>query len=151
MLRRASFVARSSLRRISWNGNQPKRYFNEVPGSKSKFRGPVTYGSLGIIFLGGVIAWFSFYIEKEDKIEDMTKKVKNTGKPALGGPWVLVDQDGIPRTDASFHGKYVIYYFGFTHCPDICPSELVKVAKIVKKLGMQQNFSLCCVLIFSCR
>ena len=58
-----------------------------------------------------------------------------TGKPALGGTWSLVDQDGIPRTSVDYAGKFTLLYFGFTHCPDICPSELVKVGKVIEQLG----------------
>jgi len=65
------------------------------------------------------------------------KKVTTYGKPALGGPWTLVDFTGRPVTDADFHGEFLLLYFGFTHCPDICPSELVKVGKIMDILGEQ--------------
>lgn len=51
----------------------------------------------------------------------------STGKPALGGPFTLVDMHGKPVTEKDYHGSFVLLYFGFCHCPDICPSELVKV------------------------
>lgn len=73
---------------------------------------------------------------KKEKENQVLSNVTSVGKPALGGPWVLVDQDGVPRTDASYRGKMTLLYFGFTHCPDICPSEMVKVAKVMKMLGM---------------
>lgn len=59
----------------------------------------------------------------------------STGKAAVGGPWALVDCDGVPRTNASYEGKFLLYYFGFTYCPDICPTELVKIGKIMYELG----------------
>lgn len=65
----------------------------------------------------------------------VSRQVKTVGKPALGGSWSLVDMHGRPTTDADFHGQYILLYFGFTHCPDICPSELVKVGRIVDDLG----------------
>jgi hypothetical protein len=98
--------------------------------------GPITWTSLTItgIVAAGLMAYYQ--IEKENRREAASGKVVETvGKPALGGPWVLVDQDGVPRTDASYFGQFQILYFGFTHCPDICPSELVKVGKILNSLG----------------
>jgi protein SCO1/2 len=46
------------------------------------------------------------------------------GEVTLGGPFHLIDQDGKPRTEADFHGSYPLIYFGFTHCPDLCPRSL---------------------------
>lgn len=54
-------------------------------------------------------------------------QVTTTGKPALGGPFTLVNMHGKPVTEKDFHGSFMLLYFGFCHCPDICPSELVKV------------------------
>jgi protein SCO1/2 len=62
-------------------------------------------------------------------------KVITVGKAALGGPWVLTDHNGVPVTDASYRGNFLLLYFGFTHCPDICPSELVKVGHVMEELG----------------
>jgi cytochrome oxidase Cu insertion factor (SCO1/SenC/PrrC family) len=53
----------------------------------------------------------------------------------IGGPFALVDQDGRPRTDADFRGKLMLVYFGFTYCPDICPTDLQQMAMAVDRLG----------------
>jgi len=71
---------------------------------------------------------------KEGNIVNGTAKVRTYGKPAVGGPFSLVDEQGTPVTDASYPGKYLLIYFGFTYCPDICPSELVKIGKVLEKL-----------------
>eukprot|EP00804_Cyclotella_cryptica_P019160 CCRYP_017807-RA/>CCRYP_017807-RA protein AED:0.12 eAED:0.12 QI:207/0.66/0.75/1/0.66/0.75/4/191/363 len=57
-----------------------------------------------------------------------------SGKPAIGGPWSLVDLDGNLVTNKSFEGKWTLLYFGFARCPDICPSEMVKVGKVMDTL-----------------
>ena len=55
----------------------------------------------------------------------------SAGKPAIGGPWSLVDLDGNLVTNKSFEGKWVLLYFGFARCPDICPSEMVKIGRVI--------------------
>ncbi len=47
----------------------------------------------------------------------------------------LSDHDGKPRTLADFQGKIVVLFFGFTQCPDVCPTTLAEMAKVVKDLG----------------
>ncbi len=98
-------------------------------------RGPVTFASLAVTGLVGGALLVYYNIEKEEKIKQVSNNVVSVGKPSLGGPWVLVDQDGVTKTDASFRGKFTLLYFGFTYCPDICPSELVKVGKIMNHLS----------------
>ena len=46
---------------------------------------------------------------------------------ALGGPFTLTDQDGRTRTDRDFAGRYRIMYFGYTFCPDVCPTDMQTV------------------------
>ena len=63
-----------------------------------------------------------------------------SGAPAsdgasLGGPFRLIDQTGTPRTDADFHGSYPLIYFGFTHCPDLCPRSLGTMSAVLDELS----------------
>lgn len=53
----------------------------------------------------------------------------------VGGPFALVDQDGRPRTEADFRGKLVILTFGYTGCPDVCPTDLMEIARALTLLG----------------
>src|SRR3989338_5563727 len=57
------------------------------------------------------------------------------GEGVFGGPFSLVDTDGRPVTSAAFHGRFVLLYFGFTFCPDICPGELYKMERIRNRLA----------------
>ncbi len=61
--------------------------------------------------------------------------VESAGKPLVGGPFTLVDQTGKTVTDKDFHGKYMLIYFGFTFCPDVCPTELQAIAGALGQLG----------------
>ena len=53
----------------------------------------------------------------------------------FGKELALNGHDGKPRTLADFRGKVVVLFFGFTHCPDICPTTLADMAAVMKKLG----------------
>ena len=53
----------------------------------------------------------------------------------IGGPFELVDQHGAPRTDEDFRGRYMVMYFGFTHCPDTCPTVLLKITNALEELA----------------
>jgi cytochrome oxidase Cu insertion factor (SCO1/SenC/PrrC family) len=58
-----------------------------------------------------------------------------TGSIQVGGPYRLVDQDGNPRVSSDFAGRYQLIYFGYTNCPDVCPTTLGVVAEALDKLG----------------
>jgi len=62
---------------------------------------------------------------------------KNTDVTGLGyaRDFALNDQDGKPRTLADFKGKVVVLFFGYTHCPDVCPTTLSEMAAAMKQLG----------------
>ena len=52
-----------------------------------------------------------------------------------GGDFHLVDQNGKPRSLADFKGKVVMLFFGYTHCPDMCPTTMAQMAQVRTKLG----------------
>jgi protein SCO1/2 len=54
---------------------------------------------------------------------------------SVGGPFSLIDGDRKPVTDQTWHGKYLLVYFGYTFCPDVCPTTLNNVADALDKLG----------------
>ncbi|EAT09466.1 SCO family protein [Sphingobium sp. 10 DY56-G10] len=51
---------------------------------------------------------------------------------AVGGPFRLIDQDGRVVTSDSFRGRYRLMYFGFTYCPDICPTDVQKMSQALR-------------------
>ena len=62
-----------------------------------------------------------------------------TGSVAVGGPYRLIDQDGHPRGSADFRGRYVLIYFGYSFCPDVCPTTLGVMADALDKMGAGAN------------
>lgn len=54
---------------------------------------------------------------------------------AVGGPFTLLDQDGRTRSDADFRGRLMLVFFGYTHCPDVCPTALNDMALALDGLG----------------
>jgi protein SCO1/2 len=62
----------------------------------------------------------------------ISEAAKGVGKPKVGGPFTLLDQNGnIFDSEKDMKGRYALVYFGFSHCPDICPEELDKLAVMV--------------------
>jgi protein SCO1 len=55
-------------------------------------------------------------------------------KVALGGPFTLTDQNGARLSDTEFRGKYMLVFFGYTFCPDVCPTTLAVMAAALDKM-----------------
>src|SRR5215207_786724 len=58
-----------------------------------------------------------------------------TASAEFGGSFSLTDQHGMRRTDMDFRGKYMLVFFGYTYCPDVCPTTLAVTAEALDKLG----------------
>jgi protein SCO1/2 len=58
---------------------------------------------------------------------------------AIGGPFHLVDQDGRTVSDQDFRGKPLLVFFGYTHCPDVCPTTLFDVSEVMRRLGPEAD------------
>ena len=61
--------------------------------------------------------------------------VTQTSLGTIGGPFTLVGTDGKPFTSAQLNGKPAAVFFGFTHCPDVCPTTLARLSKLRRELG----------------
>jgi len=80
----------------------------------------IPYLFLFALVFGG---WISY---RADSIAGQTQIVH---ADAIGGPFTLTDQNGKTRTEKDFRGRYMLVYFGYTYCPDVCPTTLTVVAE----------------------
>jgi protein SCO1 len=61
---------------------------------------------------------------------------RNVAAPAaIGGPFQLTDQTGQTVTDKSLEGRPTLIFFGFTHCPDVCPTSLFEISEVLRAMG----------------
>ena len=67
------------------------------------------------------------------------KNIDITGSTAFGKDFSLLDPDGKVRTLADFKGKVVVMFFGYTQCPDICPTTLTEMQQVMSILGPQSD------------
>jgi protein SCO1/2 len=66
-------------------------------------------------------------------------RVVGTGTASIGAPFTLIDQDGHKRRSSDFAGRYMLIYFGYAHCPDVCPTTLALMADALAKAGPAAN------------
>jgi protein SCO1/2 len=58
-----------------------------------------------------------------------------TAPSAIGGPFQLTDQAGQTITEKNLQGKPTLIFFGFTHCPDVCPTSLFEISEVLRAMG----------------
>lgn len=61
--------------------------------------------------------------------------ITTTGTALVGGPFTLVDQTGRTVTDQDYRGRYLLVFFGFTNCPDVCPTGLQTISAALDQIG----------------
>jgi protein SCO1/2 len=81
-------------------------------------------------FLGGLVLFVGVVIFAAENFSS-----SGPGPSAIGGPFNLVDQDGKPITDAALKGHPSLVFFGYTHCPDVCPTTLFELSEVMRALG----------------
>jgi len=79
--------------------------------------------------LAGGVLW-----HESEKVPGLGRVV-STGRADIGGPFQLTDQSGKRVTDKDFRGRYMLIYFGYSFCPDVCPTTLAVMAQALEKVG----------------
>jgi protein SCO1 len=82
---------------------------------------------LSVIVLGLMALAATAYVVTPDKSAPRAS--------AIGGAFTMVRQDGQTVTDAAFKGEPLLVFFGYTHCPDVCPTSLFEISEVFKAMG----------------
>lgn len=88
---------------------------------------------LAALMLAG-IAPLAAQIQSSRSAAELMDAVMWNREP-IGGPFALIDHSGKPRTNEDFRGKVMLVYFGFTYCPDVCPTDLQNIGLALDMLG----------------
>ena len=92
----------------------------------------IPYLLLVAALIGGVL-WY-----ESNKVPGLGRVV-TTGQADVGGPFQLTDQSGKRVSDKDFRGRYMLIYFGYSFCPDVCPTTLAVMAQALEKLGAKSQ------------
>ena len=96
--------------------------------------------SYAILALGGLlIGGLAALLTQPGIQQKLLAPQASVGKALVGGPFSLIDHTGKRVTEKDFRGRYMLVLFGFTFCPDICPSGLQVMAAALDKLGPKSN------------
>ncbi len=97
---------------------------------------PLILGAaLVIALIAGVLLWRAGETSVTAGPSGEAGAAQSTGTAMIGGPFTLTDETGKRVTEADFTGKFMLLYFGFTSCPDVCPTELQAMTAALAALG----------------
>ena len=91
-------------------------------------------GALTLFFLTIAVGIVYFQLQTPPVTKDAVDE-----QIPIGGPFQLLDQDGTVRKNEDFKGKYMLVYFGYTYCPDICPMALQSISSALGKLKRDRD------------
>ncbi|KAI3836832.1 hypothetical protein MKW98_005165 [Papaver atlanticum] len=135
------------------SSSQQQQQQTDQNAGKSVRGAPVSWLSFFLLLVtgGGVLYYFEQekkrHIEGIHKASTAVQQGPSAGKANIGGEFKLVNQDGKYVTDTDFKGKWNLIYFGFTHCPDICPDELIKLAAAIDKIKEKSGYEIVPIFI----
>jgi cytochrome oxidase Cu insertion factor (SCO1/SenC/PrrC family) len=100
---------------------------------------PITWRSVAVLIgVGSVLyGYYQYELDRVDH-EKRDKMTQSAGKPLIGGPFSLISDTRQPVSSEDFRGKYMLLYFGFTHCPEVCPNELRKLDEVTPRRAALQ-------------
>lgn len=104
-------------------------------GKNAPSPGSIWMGAAVLIVGGSGLMWLFKREKQRIEIRRMEREHQGVGKPKIGGPFELVDQNGNRFTDDNLKGKFSMIYFGFSLCPDICPEELEIMTHVLNKVN----------------
>lgn len=87
-----------------------------------------------VLMCGGCLLYYEYARHKKESDARAVTRTERIGVPKLGGPFELLNRKGSVTTDADLKGQYLIIYFGFSMCPDICPQEMEKQTLAIEKV-----------------
>lgn len=100
----------------------------------------LTAVALAALAVGGALAFTLLVAPLPQQSSQITGPARSgdlpsSGKALVGGPFSLVDQTGKHVTDQDFRGRYLLVFFGYTYCPDVCPAALSVISAAIDQLG----------------
>ena len=98
----------------------------------SRQHGPLRVSALALPTLSSLVFAAALFIGEPPARADMAPL---KAPVTVGGPFTLVAADGTTVSDATYRGKWLLVYFGYTLCPDVCPTTLMEIAGALEKLG----------------
>lgn len=142
---RDCIIKPSTVRTFCTSSGQPKKddppNLNRGGGFKDYLpkTGPTKQSVAIVLTIVGVFFAGAIYYKKQKQLMMERDRRKSLGKAAIGGDFELIDSTGKTVTNKDFLGKWVLIYFGFSHCPDICPEEMEKMVKVVDRVSKIKN------------
>ena len=94
-----------------------------------------------LVAAGSYVAWRGLPADEVPRRAEAARLMNDlmSGKVAVGGPFSLADMRGKRVSLADFRGNVVILYFGYTFCPDVCPTDLYAIAEMMNLLGAEAS------------
>jgi len=111
---------------------QPIPDMETIREMRARKRAIFTWKSSGItLAVTGVLLAVLVYVREKTRKEEEKQRRMALGKARIGGEWQLLNTSGELEGSKQLKGNWLLIYFGFTHCPDICPDEIEKMIKVV--------------------